>query len=123
MAGMLFFNDAADLLQRIAQHIHEDDGAALRHRQAHEGAQAGGCDLPIVHALLGSTIMSGSSSERRPPGAPGAVGNPAPRCARCEKPALEMLIDSASGNASIAFIMRVLHTSSPSMVEPVMRAQ
>jgi hypothetical protein len=38
----------ADLIERIAEHVHEDDAAALRHRQAHEGAQARGRDLPVV---------------------------------------------------------------------------
>ena len=40
---------AADLLQRIAEHIHQDDAAPLRHRKAHEGPQAGGRDLAVLH--------------------------------------------------------------------------
>src|SRR5262249_10339669 len=41
-------HDAANLLEGIAEHVHEDDAAALRHRKAHEGPQASGRDLSIV---------------------------------------------------------------------------
>jgi hypothetical protein len=41
-------HDAADLLEGVAEHVHEDDAATLRHRKPHEGPQAGGGDLPIV---------------------------------------------------------------------------
>jgi hypothetical protein len=37
----------ANILQRIAQHIHQNDAGALRRRQPHEGAQAGRGDLAI----------------------------------------------------------------------------
>lgn len=45
--------DAADLLQRIAENVHQDDAAALRHRQPHEGAQACRGRLAIVHGGYG----------------------------------------------------------------------
>ena len=41
-------HDPADFLQGIAEHVHEDDAAALRSRKTHESAQAGGCDLAIA---------------------------------------------------------------------------
>jgi len=41
-------HDAADLLEGVAEHVHEDDTAALRYRKAHEGPQAGGRHLAIV---------------------------------------------------------------------------
>src|SRR6516162_4116090 len=40
-------HDAADFLEGIAEHVHEDDAAALRHRKAHEGLEARGRGLPI----------------------------------------------------------------------------
>jgi hypothetical protein len=38
---------AGDFVERIAEHVHQDDAAALRHRQLHERAQAGRGRLPL----------------------------------------------------------------------------
>ena len=38
----------ADLVQGIAEHIHQDDTAALGHREAHEGPQTRGRELAIL---------------------------------------------------------------------------
>ena len=40
----------ACLVQRQAKHVDQDDGAALRQRQMHEGAKAGAGDMPAVGA-------------------------------------------------------------------------
>jgi hypothetical protein len=40
-------HDPADLVKRIAEHVHQNDAAALRRLKTHESAQAGGCDLAI----------------------------------------------------------------------------
>jgi hypothetical protein len=45
----MVLSDAADLLQRVAEHILQDDAAALRHRQAHECVQAGCCCLTLMN--------------------------------------------------------------------------
>ena len=42
-----------DLLERMAEHIHQDDAAALGHRQAHQGAQAGGRGLAALDRAVG----------------------------------------------------------------------
>ncbi len=41
--------DLGNLLQRMAENVHQDHAAAMRWRQLHEGAQAGGGDLMLVH--------------------------------------------------------------------------
>jgi hypothetical protein len=38
----------ADLFERIAEHVHKDHARTLRHRQAHERAQRGGCDCAAL---------------------------------------------------------------------------
>jgi len=43
----------ADLLQRVAEHVHEDDAATLRDWQPHEGAQTGDGDLTVVRGACG----------------------------------------------------------------------
>ena len=45
--------DAADLVKGIAEHVHQDDAAALAHRQAHQGAQAGGGGLAAFDLAIG----------------------------------------------------------------------
>ena len=42
-----------DLLQRVAEHVHENNAAALRNRQPHEDVHTGGGDLAIVRAACG----------------------------------------------------------------------
>ena len=37
----------------MAEHVHQDDAAALRDRQAHQGAQAGGGGLAAVDLAVG----------------------------------------------------------------------
>src|SRR5215471_20329399 len=44
---------AADLLQRITEHVHQDHAAPLRYRQLHESAQSGCCCLPLMHCIDG----------------------------------------------------------------------
>ena len=113
-----------DLLQRMAEHVHQDDAAALRDRQAHQGAQAGGgglaaVDLAVgigdhVEILVGTDILLARAAaqeiERR------VVGD-------AEQPALGLGDRAGAGKASIAFTSASCSTSSPSMTEPVMREQ
>ena len=46
-------HDVRDFLHGIAEHVPQDHRAALAHRQAHEGAQAGRHDLAIAHGVDG----------------------------------------------------------------------
>jgi hypothetical protein len=43
------FRDVGDLVERIAEHVHQDNAAALRHRQAHESPEADGGILAVFH--------------------------------------------------------------------------
>src|SRR5258707_13627603 len=40
-------SDRRNFIERIAEHVHQDHAAALRHRKAHEGAEAGCGELTV----------------------------------------------------------------------------
>src|SRR2546422_8269881 len=117
-------HDAADLLEGIAEYIHEDDAAALRHRKAHEGPQAGGGDLPIVRdgyrvddhvriCVSVGGVLSGTVTQEI-------------QCrivSDAKQPGLWMRDQSRLGQCLNRFDDRLVTTSSPSRTEPVMRAQ
>jgi hypothetical protein len=42
-------HDRADLVDGIAEHVSQDHGASLRHREAHEGPEARSHDLAVGH--------------------------------------------------------------------------
>ena len=99
-------DDLADLLQGIAEHVAQDDAAALRRRQPHEGSQAGRRDLAILdgvpHGRDHVQILV-----RMPglPRAPVGAGSPKPHGGRCETANPLDWRSARAGAASIAFSM------------------
>ena len=91
-------------------------------RQAHEGAQAGGRDLPLGGCFAMSAIISASSSELA--GVARAAAQEIERRVVCdaEQPAFR-LTTVLPADASTALASASCTTSSPSITEPVMRAQ
>jgi hypothetical protein len=65
-------HDLADLAQRAAEHVHQDHAGALRHRQPHEGTQAGAGYLAAGHGieLVGHRLHLLHRAERFLPVAP-----------------------------------------------------
>ena len=114
----------ADFIQGMAEHIHQDDATALRRRQPHEGPQARRRGL-----TLGDRIDQSRGHLRPLAGMDGFVAPPAAqkiqrRVVRdAEQPALEIGDPSGRRKALIAFISASWTMSSPSITEPVMRAQ
>ena len=68
---MVKVHDLADLLQGITEHVHQNDAAALRHGQAHEGPQAGGRSLTLLYGARGvdESCPGPRRNEGIPPGA------------------------------------------------------
>ncbi len=99
-----------DLAQGIAEHVHENDAAALRRRQPHEGAQAGGGELAILRGACFISdhvgILVGMCGR-----APGAAAEKIERCVvgDAEHPAFRVSYLSRIGERLDRLDDRLLH--------------